>query len=106
LRNRLNGERLTDTGDERQRASKYLKRLVGALVSTVLLLFAAKWFLYFLYVGQNCAGRALQLNWKTSYFCVTPEQALLWKIVDTSMIVALALIGACVLFGIARRYEA
>jgi hypothetical protein len=104
LRNRLDGA-LSNTGDGRRRAPKYFKRLIGALASAFFLLFAAKWLLYFLYLGQGCAGRVLHLNWKSSFFCATPEQALLWKFVDVSMIVAIAAVGVCVLFGIVRRYE-
>jgi hypothetical protein len=97
---------LSNTGGARRPAPKFLKRLVSALLCAFFLLFASKWFLYFWYLGQNCSGRLLRLNWKTSFFCASPQQAFLWKLVDVCMIVAIASVAVCVLFGVVKRYEA
>jgi hypothetical protein len=85
LRSRSKVTPLTQKAGNAGACQKNLGRIIGALICALLLLFAAKWYLYIVYSSQNCAGHVLQESWKSAHFCVTTEQKTLWKVVDISL---------------------
>lgn len=46
---------------------------------------ALQWLVYGLYSTKSCADRAFKAQWKTSYFCVTHTEFVVWKIISTSV---------------------
>jgi hypothetical protein len=85
--------------DERDRIYRFYGRIVAALTWATLIAFAAQWFLYLIYLGNDCAGRVLRANWKTSYFCVNPREALLWRVVDNLVPVLFVITFSSVILG-------
>ena len=81
---------------------KNLTRSIGFLACVFFGLFGLKWLMYWQYTEHSCAGRTLQLHWKSASFCADAKEALYWKLDDTAMLVVLGLIGLCTLYGLAQ----
>lgn len=85
-----------------QLKQRNLTRLIGFLACVFFVFFGLKWVLYLQYTGHSCAGRTLQLHWKSAYFCADANEVLYWKLVDAALLGVLILIGLCTLYGLMK----
>jgi hypothetical protein len=79
---------------------KNLTRSIGFLACAFFVFFGLKWLMYWQYTEHSCAGRALQIHWKSARFCVDANEALYWKLDAAALLGVPGLIGWCILYGL------